>query len=92
MPNDDLHRQVYIGNYIVDGYDSKTNTVYEYLGDYWHGNPKIFKSNEYNKTNGQTFGELYEKTMKRIESLKTMGYNVVYVWESDINLRASYNI
>lgn len=92
LPNDDKHRQVYIDKYIVDGFDSETNTVYEYLGDYWHGNPKIFKSNEYNKTNGQTFGELYEKTMKRIESLKTMGYNVVYVWESDINPRASYNI
>jgi len=33
----------------VDGYDVETNTVYEFLGDYWHGNPKIFNLNEINQ-------------------------------------------
>ncbi len=33
-------RQVRIGKYIVDGYDSMTNTIYEFNGDFWHGNPK----------------------------------------------------
>ncbi|MCK5019133.1 MAG: zinc-ribbon domain-containing protein, partial [Candidatus Peribacteraceae bacterium] len=26
----------------VDGFDPATNTVYEFLGDYWHGNPEVY--------------------------------------------------
>lgn len=26
----------------VDGFCEQTNTVYEYHGDYWHGNPDIY--------------------------------------------------
>ena len=26
----------------VDGYCKENNTVYEYHGDYWHGNPKVY--------------------------------------------------
>lgn len=87
IPNEDKCRQVYIDKYIVDGFDPNTNTVYEYLGDYWHGNPKVFNKNDINKTNGKKFGELYEKSMEKINHLESMGYNVVYVWENDINPR-----
>lgn len=88
---DSLHicksnRQVRIGKYIVDGYDPTTNTIYEFLGDYWHGNPKIYKPFEYNKKVGKTFGELYENTIKRNEELELLGYNVVFMWESEYNL------
>ena len=40
----------------VDGIDYETNTIYEFNGDYYHGNPKIFDSNVINKTTGKTFG------------------------------------
>ena len=80
------NRQVRIGKYIVDGYDPNTNTIYEFLGDYWHGNPKIYNQFEYNKKVGKTFGELYENTIKRNKELELMGYNVVCMWESDYNL------
>ena len=30
-------------NLKVDGYISETNTVYEFFGDFWHGNPNNFK-------------------------------------------------
>lgn len=33
---------------ITDGYDSKTNTVYEYLGDFYHGFPLKYKMDDYN--------------------------------------------
>ena len=29
-----------IKNFIVDGFNPNENTIYEFLGDYWHGNPK----------------------------------------------------
>jgi len=78
-----LHRQYKINNYIVDGYDPLTNTVYEFLGDYWHGNPKIFDNDKYNKSCNKTFGELYEQTLNRLEDIKSLGYNIITIWESE---------
>lgn len=72
---------------IADAYDENTNTVYEFHGDYFHGNPSIFKPNEYNKLLKKTFGELYNFTIKREKDLKTAGYNVVSIWENDWNNR-----
>jgi len=45
----------------ADAYIPETNTVYEFHGNYWHGNPRIYKSKDINKTNNKTFGELYKK-------------------------------
>jgi hypothetical protein len=67
----------------ADGYCEKTNTIYEYHGDFWHGNPKKYNSNCINKKNGKTFGELYEKTLKREQQIKDMGFNLITIWESD---------
>ena len=67
----------------MDGYDDKTNTIYEYLGDYWHGNPVKFNANHINKRCGKTCGELYHKTFQRLNNLKSMGYIVKYIWEHD---------
>lgn len=76
-------RQIRIGKYIVDGYDPETNTVYEFNGDFWHGNPKIYKNTDINIVNGKTFVELYEKTIIREKYLKNKGYKVISIWESD---------
>lgn len=86
IPNDDIHRQVLLPlpecRVIVDGFVPETNTVYEFLGDYWHGNPRKYTSG-INPTNGVEYSVLFEKTMDRLDLLKKLGYNVVYVWESD---------
>lgn len=70
-------------NYYPDGYDPLTNTVYEFNGDYWHGNPAKFKPNDINIIAKKTFGELYKKTLRKEETYKKAGYNVVSIWESD---------
>ena len=67
----------------VDGYDSQTNTVYEFLGDFWHGNLEIFESKSLNKRNKTSYGELNERTYKRLEALKKLGNRVKYIWERD---------
>ena len=69
--------------YFIDGFDPQTNTCYEFYGDYWHGNPKIFKFSDINKNNKKTFGELYHKTLKRERLIKSMGYNLIIIWEND---------
>jgi hypothetical protein len=66
-----------------DGFDPTTNTVYEFYGDYWHGNPKKFKSEDINPSNNISFGELYKKTIKRANMIKMAGYNLVSIWEYD---------
>jgi hypothetical protein len=66
----------------ADGFCKETNTIYEFHGDYWHGNPNIYEPN--NETYfGKKFGELYEKTLKREHQIKNMGFNLITIWESD---------
>ena len=71
--------------YRVDGYDSETNTVYEFHGDSWHGNPNLYEDDEkchpFNKD--ITAKELYQKTIERENEIKSLGYNLVVMWEND---------
>jgi hypothetical protein len=67
----------------VDGYDPVTNTIYQFHGDYFHGNPLKFKPTEYNELLKMTHGELYEKTCKIDQEIQEFGYNLVVMWEYD---------
>jgi hypothetical protein len=70
--------------YEVDGFDVSTNTIYEFLGDYWHGNPtKYLKTKTISKKSKTTFGELYKNTINRFNHINSMGYKIKYLWESD---------
>lgn len=71
--------------YLADGYDPATNTIYEFHGSYWHGDPKVYAPDEFNKTTSCTFGELYQKTLKKEQIIKDLGYNLVVMWESEYN-------
>jgi len=67
--------------YVVDGYED--GTIYEFYGDYWHGNPDKFPATDINKHTGCTFGDLYNKTVKREECLKRAGFSIITMWESE---------
>ena len=54
----------------ADGFDPITNTVYEFYGDYWHGNPFIYNQNDINKVNKKSFGQLYKETRNREKEFK----------------------
>ncbi len=64
---------------VVDGFDEKTQTVYEYYGSYWHGNPEIYEPTDLNSVLNVSFGELYSKTIER-ENLIRQFYNIVTIW------------
>jgi hypothetical protein len=85
IPETKEHRQVpiYLNNrkYIVDGF--MDNTVYEYLGDFWHGNPAVFSESDLNVLARKSFGDLYSETLSRFDILKNAGYNLIYIWESE---------
>ncbi len=74
-----------IGNKTIrsDGIDRVKKIVYEYLGDFWHGNPKFYNPNDRNPIAKKTFGRLYQETLKREALIKKAGYKVVSIWESD---------
>ena len=74
-------RQKRIKKYLVDGVHK--NVVYEFLGDYWHGNPLVHKRGEVNRVTKTTFGELYVATFKKFKTLHGLGYTVKYIWELD---------
>ncbi len=74
-----------INSYKVDGYSKDLNKVYEFHGDYWHGNPKRFNRNDINKTCKKSYGELYDNTLIRINDIKELGYKVEEMWELDWN-------
>jgi hypothetical protein len=67
----------------VDGFDPDTNTVYEFNGDFWHGNPTMFDSDKMHPYAKITYGCLYLKTLEKENMLKSAGYKVVSIWESD---------
>jgi len=81
IPNNQQSRQIKILRKKVDGFDDKTKTIYEFLGDYWHGNPNIFKHNEVNHHCNKTFGQLHTETIERFQILYEQGYSVKYIWE-----------
>lgn len=71
--------------YIVDGYDPRTNTCFEYLGNSWHGSHLTYPTNRdiiipfLKKTPNQ----LYNETVERFNFLQSIGCKVFFIWESD---------
>lgn len=69
------------GYIIADGYNEKTKTVYEFWGDYWHGNPLTTDHKKINYQTKKTFGELYANTQNKIHNIKKSGYILIDIWE-----------
>lgn len=86
VPNKPSYRNVSlnINNkiYKVDGFFKKEKLIYEFLGDFWHGHPKRYDPNIYNKVVNKTFSDLFTKTVERIRLFRANGYKVICIWES----------
>lgn len=68
----------------ADGYCRETNTIYEFHGDLWHGNPVIYSAEEVSYF-GKTYGELYQKTVDKETKIKELGFKLVVIWENEWN-------
>lgn len=66
-----------------DGIDYKTKTIYEFWGDFWHGNPDKFNSDEINIVNKKSFGELFKSTQIKRHLILNSEYSLVEIWETD---------
>jgi len=63
--------------------DGSKPEVVEFLGDYWHGNPRVHPGTKMNVRCGKTFGHLHRQTFERLSRIVELGYTVWYAWESD---------
>lgn len=68
-----------------DAYNPLTNTIYEFYGDFYHGNPRKFDSFKVNPLTKKTYGELYLNTLKKEYIISKAGYKLITIWELDWN-------
>lgn len=72
-----------------DAYNAQTNSIYEFYGDFWHGNPYKFSANELNPIIKKSYGDLYNKTIWKENLIRQKGYKLISIWETDWNLLKS---
>ena len=86
--------QIKRGKVSVDGFDSDTNTVYEFHGCYFHGCPSCFPIQPL-RTNrihpDRTAEEMLQATQRKTELLREAGYTVIEKWECDFRKELSRN-
>ena len=76
--------EVQFDNYRVDGF--KDGIIYEFLGDYYHGNPIKYAGTVFNKRANKYMKELYKNTFIRFDKLKrSTNHKILYIWEYDWN-------
>jgi flavoprotein len=68
----------------ADGYCKEINTVYEFHGTIYHGDPRICDPEDCNYL-GCNYRDLYDKTMEKEKIIKELGYNLVTMWELDFD-------
>ena len=69
-------------NYKADGYCKETNTIYEFHGTIYHGDPRCCNPDENNYL-GKNYGELHRRTLEREQCIRYLGYKLVIIWEKD---------
>ncbi|XP_077961146.1 uncharacterized protein LOC144382995 [Gasterosteus aculeatus] len=70
--------------FYVDGYNSVTNTCYEFAGCFFHGCVKCHVQSDMNPVTKITYGRQYRVFMDKIYSLqKQHGLRVVVMWECE---------
>jgi very-short-patch-repair endonuclease len=71
-----------IGKYNIDyrrGYK-----IIEFNGDFYHMNPRIYDSNDYNPKIGKKADNIWEYDRNRKKFLEDKGNNVLIIWEMDV--------
>lgn len=77
-------------SYMIDCIHGEKKKIIEFYGDYWHANP--IKFDEDKKIHKKTALEVWEKDKKKVDDLKSLGYEVLIVWESEFKLNREETI
>lgn len=74
-------------NIVVDGYHE--NTIYEFMGCYWHQCLKCYPIKYHNELNNnykmKPVRALYEAHLLRTKKIKSMGFKLVQIWEHEFD-------
>ena len=74
--------EVLIGPYFADGFDSASNTIFEYHSCWYHGHP--CKNNENVKSKYRDLLEKrYQRTLKKQDDIRKANYNYVEIWQCE---------
>ena len=75
--------------FLVDGYDETTKTVYEFQGCFFHGCLSCFpnRSQKHPRKLGKTMHVVRMQTLSKIMRMKALGYTVKEMWECEWNKR-----
>ena len=74
-------------DFLVDGYDEQTKTVYEFQGCFYHGCLECFPNRQQNhpKHNNKSMHMVRLQTKQKVEKLQELGYTVIEMWECQWN-------
>jgi G:T-mismatch repair DNA endonuclease (very short patch repair protein) len=76
----------------VDGYHARSNTVFEFHGDCFHGNLDVYKPrSKPHPFSTKTAKRLYRETKEREMSINNLGYRLIVIWENDFKLGKRYS-
>jgi len=78
----------------VDGFDTVTNTVYEFHGCFWHGCRSCFITNRarpWDKLGSRSFEEVRVATEVKMNSLRSEGFVVNEMWECEWKTQMASN-
>ena len=59
--------------------------IIEVQGDYWHANPKMYVESDVLHAGKIRVKDIWNKDQKKLDVATRNGYNMIYVWESEIN-------
>ena len=67
----------------VDGYEPKSNTIFQYHGCKWHGCPCQKRKERNSLEEERSADQRYAKTIELEKKMKEQGFKIVSVWESE---------
>jgi hypothetical protein len=74
----------------ADGYDAQSNTIFEFLGCYYHGCDECYRGKNI-LANGRSQEDLYKEVAIREAEIKIAGYNYESIWECQFDMIYSLN-
>lgn len=80
----DYENNIQVSYYNVDFINKQTKHIIEVYGDYWHCNPSKYADDFMHHHFKMTAVERRKLDEDRVGHLKSLGYNVTIVWESDL--------
>jgi hypothetical protein len=69
--------------FMLDGICHSNSTVFEFNGCLWHGCPECFPTDEEHPINKKSMKDLYDRTLKKEEIIRKIGYNIITIWEHE---------